>query len=111
MEQAACAWHRKGKKGRAVGTKTRNGEEPLSRGCGTVKILADKKIFLSSREISPIQWESLPSTGTAEDQPCSAVGVCDQTPRALTDRVETSRIYRANPSEHGVSGAAIITEN
>lgn len=43
-----------------------------------VKILADKKIFLSSREISPMQWKSLPSAGTAEDQPCSAVGVCDQ---------------------------------
>lgn len=92
-----------------MGTKARNGDEPLSRGCGMVKILADKKIFLSSREISPIQWKSLPSTGIPEDQPCFAVGVCDHTPRALTDRVGTSHIYRANPLEHGVSGSARIT--
>lgn len=64
----------------------------------------------SLAEISPIRWKSLPSTGVLEDQPCSAVGGCDQTPRAPTDPAETGRIYRANPSEHGVSGSARITD-
>lgn len=71
----------KARKVQTVGTKAKNGDELLSRGCGMVKILADKKLFLSSREISPMQWKPLPSTGTAEDEPCSATGVCDQTPQ------------------------------
>lgn len=64
----------------------------------------------SIAEIFPIRWKSLPSTGIPEDQPCSAVGGCDQTLRAPRDPAETGRIYRANPSEHGVSGSARITE-
>lgn len=93
-----------------MGTKANNEDEPLSRGCGMVKILADKKIFLSGREISPIQWKPLPSTGTAEDEPCSGTGVCDQTLRVPTDRADTDCIYRAHPSEHGASGSARVTE-
>lgn len=83
----------KARKVQTVGTKAKNGDELLSRGCGMVKILADKKLFLSSREISPMQWKPLPSTGTAEDEPCSATGVCDQTPQTvLTLAVFTEQI-------------------
>lgn len=76
-----------------VGNKARKEDEPLNRDCGTIYILSKRTCCMFSKEISPVYWKFLPSTGIPEDRTQPSCGSLWSYPRRVIRDCDGDRLY------------------